>query len=176
MSPSGITPRPLFPRLRASLEGPIIDAELAEGISPSASPQHRARADRMRRPRIRRRIAAALRYPVEQSTRQAKRYSPSVLYAVRAIRRLQRDLLALADLVATLEDASPRGLAIVHQLAFDGRGALFFQPHRRDGVERLWNTIQTARSALMVSADFGAMPPADATSISDGRLRSPARV
>ena len=70
------------------------------------------------------------------------------------IRCCREQLLALATSVATIENPRTQGLAIASQLAFDGRGALFFQPEARGELERLANTIQVAEAALRVSADF----------------------
>ncbi len=47
-----------------------------------------------------------------------------------------------------------QGVAIAHQLAFDGSGALFFHPRDKRSVERLASTIGAAQSALRVSGDF----------------------
>jgi hypothetical protein len=71
-----------------------------------------------------------------------------------AIRCCREQLLALATSVATLENPRTQGLAIASQLAFDGRGPLFFQPERRGELDRLANTIQAADAALRVSAHF----------------------
>jgi hypothetical protein len=71
-----------------------------------------------------------------------------------AVRCCGEQLLALATSVATLENPRTQGLAIASQLAFDGRGPLFFQPEARRELERLANTIQSADAALRVCAEF----------------------
>ena len=75
-------------------------------------------------------------------------------YSYRAIRHSHCELRALAKAIAADENLPARGLAIAFQLCFDGRGALFFQPGSNDRVERLANTVQTARNAMRVSIDF----------------------
>jgi hypothetical protein len=47
-----------------------------------------------------------------------------------------------------------QGVAIAFQLAFDGRGAMFFHPDTPNDIERLANTVRAAHSALRVSPDF----------------------
>jgi hypothetical protein len=53
-------------------------------------------------------------------------------------------------------DLSRRTLdvCLLSQLAFDGRGPLFFQPGQRGAIERLANTVQAADASLRVSAEF----------------------
>jgi hypothetical protein len=150
---------PVVPRFLALVRAPNLDAELAEGLLPSTTPAHQLRADHLRRPRVRRRIAAALNRAVAEAGRPVRRGSPEVPLNGDAIRRCRRELLALAASVATLEDPRTQGLAIAFQLAFDGRGALFLQPETRGGLERLANTIQAAHAALRVSAVFDEQLP-----------------
>jgi hypothetical protein len=76
-----------------------------------------------------------------------------------AIRCCREQLLALAASVATHENPRTQGLAIASQLAFDGRGALFFQPETRGELDRLANMIQAAEAALRVSAAFDERMP-----------------
>jgi len=140
--------------LLAFLQAPRIDADLAEGIRPSASPAHQRRADHLRRARVRRRIAAALNRAVEDAHRFVRQGTAQAPLSREAIRCCHRELRALASSVASLEDPPARGVAISFQLAFDGRGALFFQPDTDHEIERLANTIAAARGALAVSAEF----------------------
>lgn len=131
-----------------------LDAELAEGLRPSASPAHQLRADRLHRARVRRRIASALNRAVADASRPVRYRSPQVPLSRMEIRCCREQLLALATSVATVENPRTQGLAIASQLAFDGCGPLFFQPETLGGLERLANTIQAADAALRVSADF----------------------
>jgi hypothetical protein len=147
----------LSARVRASVEGPRLDSELAEGISPSASPAHLARADRITRPRVRRQIAAALNRAIEESFAPARRLTPQVPLSVTAIRECREQLITLARRIVNTENPRVQGVAIASQLAFDGRGALFFQPKEKSSSERLANTIQAAMNALRVSGDFDRM-------------------
>jgi hypothetical protein len=57
-------------------------------------------------------------------------------------------------MVVTTENPRVQGVAIAHQLAFDGTGPLFFQPNKRRSAERLANTIRAAQNALNVSGAF----------------------
>ena len=149
----------VVPRFLALVRGPSLDADLAEGLRPSATPAHQLRADHLRRPRVRRRIAAALTRAVAGAGRPVRRGSPEVPLNSHAIRRCHRELLALAASVSTLEDPRTQGVAIASQLAFDGGGALFLQPETRGGRERLANTIEAAQAALQVSAVFDEQLP-----------------
>jgi hypothetical protein len=144
----------VIPRLVATLRAPILDADLAAGRRPSATPAHQLRADHLLTPRVRRRIAAALNRAVADSIRPARDRSAQVPLSREAIRRCQRDLRALAAAIATLENPRVQGVAIASQLAFDGGGPLFAQPAVRDSVERLANTIQAANAALRISGQF----------------------
>jgi hypothetical protein len=141
-------------RLRALVQAPRLDAELSAGIRPSVSQVHQARADHLRRRRVRRRIATALNRAVEDAVHPVRHGTPQAPLDREAVLRCHREIRALATLVATAENPRTQGVAIVFQMAFDGRGALFFQPDTANGVERLANTVQAARSALSVSGDF----------------------
>jgi len=141
-------------RVEAIIEGARLDSELAEGVSPLASPAHLARADRITRPRVRRRIAAALNRAIEDSFAPARLRTAQAPLSVTAIRACREQLITLARRIVTTENPRVQAVAIASQLAFDGRGALFFQPKQKSSTERLANTIGAALSALRVSGDF----------------------
>jgi hypothetical protein len=148
-------PRPqIVPRLLAALEAPKLDAELAAGIRPSVSAAHQARADHLLRHRVRHRVASALNRAVDDASRPARRWTPQAPLSREAVRGCGGQIRELADLVATLDSPRTQGVAIASQLAFDGRGPLFFQPGRPDGVERLANTLNSAQMALRVSPEL----------------------
>jgi hypothetical protein len=144
----------LVPRLLVIISAPNLDAELADGMRPSASPAHQLRADHLRRPKVRRRIATALNRAVEDAFRPVRQGTPQAPLRREAVRRCCGEIRTLARLVATLENPRTRGVAIAFQLAFDGRAPLFFQPETPDGAERLANTLQTAHQALRVSEEL----------------------
>lgn len=144
-------------RVRAIVEGSRLDSELAEGVSPSASPAHLARADWITRPRHRRQIAAALNRAIEESFAPARRLTPQAPLSETAIRACREQLITLARRILTTENPRVQAVAIASQLAFDGRGALFFQPRDKSSTERLANTIGAALNALRVSGDFDRM-------------------
>jgi hypothetical protein len=147
-------------RWRAFVYAYRLDAQLADGFRPSATPAHQLRADRLHRARVRRRIARALNRAVADARRPVRYETAQAPMNGMGIRCCHEQLLALATSVATLENPRTQGLAIASQLAFDGRGALFFQPETRGELERLANTIQAADAALRVSADFDEPVPA----------------
>jgi hypothetical protein len=144
----------LLARIRARIQGPYLDSDLAAGISPSASAAHLARADRITRPPARRRIRAALNRAIDDAFAPQRRLTPEAPLSRAAIRTCRQELSTLAETVVATENPRAQGVAIAHQLAFDGRGALFFQPGDKRNVERLANTIRAAQSALRVSGDF----------------------
>jgi hypothetical protein len=74
--------------------------------------------------------------------------------SVIAIRACREQLITLARQIVTTENPRVQAVAIASQLAFDGRGALFFQPKQEPGPDRLANTITAALSALRVSGEF----------------------
>jgi hypothetical protein len=138
----------------AFLRAPVIDAELAAGTRPSSSAIHRLRADHLRRPRTRRRIADALNRAVADAHRPTPKGCLQVPLSGFAIDRCHRELRALATSISTLENPRTQGVAIAFQLAFDGSGPLFRQPGGRDGHECLANTIESANAALRISVEF----------------------
>jgi hypothetical protein len=153
----GPTPRrrmALMSRLRVRVRAPQLDSDLAAGICPSASAAHLARADRITHPRIRRRIRAALNRALEDAHAPQRRLTAEAPLSRAAVRACRKELRRLAEAVVTTENPRVQGVAIAHQLAFDGTGALYFQPGENRSVERLANTIRAARSALSVSGDF----------------------
>jgi hypothetical protein len=144
----------LISRLQAILKAPDLDAELAAGFRPSTSPAHQLRADHLLRPRVRRRIAIALNRAVDDASHPVVHGTSQAPLCREAVRHCSREIRGLATLVATQENPPTRGVAIAFQLAFDGRGALFFRPDTRDGVQHLANTLHAAHRALRVSADL----------------------
>ena len=74
--------------------------------------------------------------------------------SVEAIRVCRGELSRLAEAVVTTENPRVQGVAIARQLAYDGRGALFFQPNKKRAVERLASTIWAAERALSISSEF----------------------
>jgi hypothetical protein len=150
----GHRPREIVPRLVAFLRAPYIDADLAAGVRPSASPAHRLRANHLLRRRVRRRIAEALNRAVEDARHPTPQRTPRAPIRRRAVRGCEREIRALGTAVAMADHPRVQGIAIASQLAFDGGGPLFSRPDAPDEVEPLANTIQSARSALKVSAEF----------------------
>jgi hypothetical protein len=140
--------------LVAFVQAPKLDADLGAGLRPSVSPAHQVRADHLKKKRVRRLIATALNRAVEDAARPVRHGTPQAPLDREAVRCCHREIQALATLVATLENPRTQGVAIAFQMAFDGRGALFFQPDTPNGVERLANTVQAAQRALGVSAEF----------------------
>ena len=140
--------------LQSVLKAPDLDMELAAGFRPAASPAHQLRADHLLRSRVRRRIATALNRAVDDASHPVKHGTSQAPLCREAVQRCSGEIRELATLVATMENPPPRGVAIAFQLAFDGRGALYFRPDTRDGVERLANTLHAAHRALRVSADL----------------------
>lgn len=141
-------------RIRAIVRASSLDSDLAAGVQPSASAAHLARADRITRPRRRRRIRAALNRALADSFAPRRRMRAEAPLSNSAIRECRDELSTLAEVVVTTENPRVQGVAIAHQLAFDGRGPLFFQPHTKWSVERLRNTVRAAQTALNVSAEF----------------------
>lgn len=144
----------IFPRLHAVLRAPNLDEELAAGIRPSATTAHQLRADHLRRPRVRRRITTALNRAVDDAPQPERHVTSQAPLCREAVRHCSEEIRELATLVATMEDPPTRGVAIAFQLAFDGRGALFFQSDAGDAVEHLANTLDAAFRALRVSPDL----------------------
>jgi len=115
---------------------------------------HLARADRITRPGARRRVRAALNRALDDAFAPQRQLSPEAPLSRAAIRACSEELGRLAETVVTTENPRVQGVAIARQLAFDGRGPLFFQPREKRSVERLANTIRAAHSALRVSGEF----------------------
>jgi hypothetical protein len=148
----------LFHRVLAVVRAPTLDADLAAGIRPWATPVHQLRADHLKRARVRQRIAFALNRAVADASRPVRYGTVEAALSREAIFCCRRELRSLATSIGTHENLPARGLAIAFQLAFDGGGALYFQPETRDAVARLANTVRAARAALGVSAEFDESP------------------
>src|SRR5262245_35104074 len=150
--------KPLLARLRAFLAGARYDAELADGISPTTSAGHAARADRISTRHACLRVAQALLRAVEAAEQPPE---PGCLQSrvpvdPDAVQFCRSDLLALAEKLATIERPPARGVAIARQVAFDGRSPLFLQAphHRKRADQRLASTVYAAQRALEVSTEF----------------------
>jgi hypothetical protein len=140
--------------LLAVIQAPNLDEDLAAGVRPSASRAHQLRADHLGRRRVRHRIATALNRAVTNASQSNRDITSQAPLRREAVRRCSGEIRDLARLVATMEKPPTRGVAIASQLAFDGRGALFFKPEAGDGFEQLANTVDAARRALRVSPDL----------------------
>jgi hypothetical protein len=152
----GVLRTPLLVRLRAFLAGPRLDAELADGISPTTSIVLGARADWITRRRACRTVAQGLRGAVKAAERPPDPFYLEVPVDAGAVQACRDDLLALAQTLATIERPSAHGTAIARQLVFDGRSPLYLQApdHRKGADRRLACTLHAAQRALDVSADF----------------------
>jgi hypothetical protein len=156
----GVAWRAFLARGCAFLAGPRYDAELADGIGPTTSIYHAARAGRITTPRECRRVAGALRRAVAAAERPRPNWLDAKVPVDAGAVRVCRDrLLALADTLATVERPPARGVAIARQLVFDCGSPLFLQaPSRRKGADRrLASTLNAAQRALAVSADLDSL-------------------
>lgn len=144
-------------RLCAFVVGPSLDAQLADGVSPTASILLGARADWITRRRACRLVAQALTGAVEAAEQPPNRgLSSRVPIQADAVEVCRDDVLALAEALITIERPSVFGVAIARQLAFQGGSPLFLQaPDLRQGADRrLAYTLDAAQRALEVSSDF----------------------
>lgn len=156
----GTSRKAFLARLRAFLAGPRYDAGLADGISPTKSICHAARAGRITRRRDCRRVAWALGRAVEAAELPP---GPNCLTSrvpvdSGAVRVCKDEVLSLADSLCAIERPPARGVAIARQLVFDGSSPLFLQaPDRKGNAQRLASTLYAAQRALEVAADFDGM-------------------
>jgi hypothetical protein len=118
------------------------------------SAAHLARADWITRQEARRRVSDALNRALRVADAPPAKGIALAPLSIQAIRACRDALKQLAVAVVTTENPRVQGIAIAHQLAFDGAGALFFQPTEQRPTERLANTIWAALRALSVSGDF----------------------
>src|SRR5262245_38188777 len=95
--------RPVLPRFLAVVQAHTLDADLAGGLRPSATPAHQLRANHLRRPRVRRHIAYALEGAVKAASRPPCHEPGRVPVNREAIRRSHADVLALARMVRSEE-------------------------------------------------------------------------
>ena len=155
----GLYRKAFLARLWALIAGPRLDAELADGISPTKSIVLAARAGWITRRRACRRVTQALSGAVEAAERPPdSRLDSKVPVDSGAVRACKEEVLSLAQMLATIERPPAHGVAIARQLVFDGRSPLFLQaPDRRKGsARRLASSVFAAQRALEVSADFDA--------------------
>ena len=137
------------------LAGPTLDAELAAGVRPSASPALSLRAHQITRPKARRRLAQALCFRIAAAKTPSPRFSAQIPVDRGAVLSCQTEIRELAAHVATIERPRPQGVAIARELAFDGLSPLYWKPNGgEEAATRLACTIQAAFKALDVSAEF----------------------
>ena len=95
----------------AFVAGPSLDAELADGASPTASILLRARADWITKPRACRMVAQTLIGAVEAAEQPPNRgLSLRVPVDADAVQVCRNDVLALAEALATIERPSAHGV------------------------------------------------------------------
>jgi hypothetical protein len=130
-------------RLRAHLDAQRLDAALAAGADPMASPDLTARAELLLRPRTRRALAHGLRRAAADASRTRMAISAAVHVARPDVHENARPLLALA---AELLDpcVRPGGIALTRRLLCDGAGPLYAP----SGAGELRDAIEEARAAL----------------------------
>jgi hypothetical protein len=137
------------------LAGPTLDAELAAGVRPSASPALSVRAHQITRPKARRRLAQALCLRIAAAKTPSPPFSARIPVDRGAVLSCQTEIRALAAHVATIEHPRPQGIAIARELAFDGLSPLYWKPNGgEDAPTRLASTVEGAFKALDVSAEF----------------------
>lgn len=104
-----------------------LDRALAKGVDPATSPELALRAEQLRRPRARERIAKAIERLVALSFGDPRRHIGPAMLPFRH-QRVKPNLDRFADLAEALRRAGPhsvKGLAMASTLLDDGRGPLY---------------------------------------------------
>jgi hypothetical protein len=129
-------------RIRTRLGRSRLDKQLAQGVDPAASPELALRAQQLRSPTERARIANALVEALGEARRVGEPLTIRPLGYRAAVRDAADDILALALL---LRDDQPVGTATVAMAAWlvGSRSS----PMRRDGAGDLHEAIRAALGA-----------------------------
>jgi hypothetical protein len=113
-------------RLVARLRTDRLDAELAEGAQPDASPALALRAHELIGPSMRRGLARQIRRLVRDAMSGKVWVVAEVAPRRREVVEAADDLEALARRLTAPEPVSARGVAVVRRLLTDGTGPLYF--------------------------------------------------
>ncbi len=113
-------------RLVARLNAIALDRRLAAGASPDSSPTLALRAQRLRRPALRRGLGLCLRELVRDAERPRAVLSARAPISRHNVTRASADLLELADRLLSPEPVSVRGVARVRVLLSDGLSPVYW--------------------------------------------------
>jgi hypothetical protein len=122
--PSGLSWLALKTRLLVARQR--VDADLAAGVDPNATPVLRLRAEEIIRPRYRRRLALSLlRVANEASVRPKPRLSAAVPLQRAQLAESRETLAFVVEVLLFAERVDPRGVAMVRELLADGGSPLY---------------------------------------------------
>ncbi len=124
-----------------------LDRDLAQGVDPSRTPAHTARARQLTSDRTRKYLARGLERIAEEPT-TGRRYTSNAVNPSRAsVRATRPQLVELSARLRTADNVDPRAVAALRGLLTDGAGPLY-----NDGnVELLRQQLENIDSWLVVS-------------------------
>jgi hypothetical protein len=114
-------------RLLAAMAGAKLDRQLANGVSPDASPALARRSRRLLAPTTREQLGRRLRQIAADAHQRALPGPRVPLYRIQVL-QAEDELRLLASRLQSPNELSVRGIAMVRLLLTDGCGPLFGSP------------------------------------------------
>jgi hypothetical protein len=133
-------------RGRVWLHRRALDARLAQGNLPSASPELGYRAEQLHSPGCRRAFASGLERIVDAAEEPPSPFTSAVPVRRREILEARPKLTGLAQLLESGESVQVRGLALLEPFLTSGDSPLFHP----DPDESLDHTVGRIRAALLL--------------------------
>jgi hypothetical protein len=143
-------PSRLALRARVLLHAGRLDAALAAGADPSASPELGLRADRLTSARHRRTLAGRIEEVIRLAEQPGPRLSAAPPLAKRDVRDARAALLDLSQALRVAERVAPAGVVLARRLLSDGAGPLYVHC----AEDALWHAVRAASAALEVTRRY----------------------
>jgi hypothetical protein len=137
---------PRFLRGRVWLHRRALDAQLAQGVPPSSSPELEYRTEQLLLRRCRLSFAAGLNRILDAAEEPPNSFTAAVHLRRAEILEARAELTGLADLLRFEDELQVRGLALLEQFLTSGDSPLF-HPSPEESLE---HTVRRIRAALLL--------------------------
>lgn len=137
-------PARLWAHIGVRLHRARLDAILAEGADPAASPELQLRARQLTRPSHRQALAAGFEKALAAAEGPRPRFSSAVAPAKYEVRAARAALLELCQDLRERPTVAPAGMALARQLLTDGTSPLYIESRN----DALWHALRRATAAL----------------------------
>lgn len=121
-----------------------LDATLADGADPAASPELQLRARQLTQMSHRRALAAGFEKALEACEGPRPRFSSAVAPAKYEVRAARAALLELCQDLRERPTVAPAGVALARELLTDGTSPLYIESRN----DALWQALRRATAAL----------------------------